>query len=84
MAVSQNVLGMNARNYLYIQKYNTPSGIKIADNKLLTKRLLTQSNLSTAKLLHVFDSRSSVRQFNWDSMPESGFVIKPEIGRAHV
>ncbi|MDP3982716.1 MAG: sugar-transfer associated ATP-grasp domain-containing protein [bacterium] len=82
MAVSQNVLGMNARNYLYIGRYNTPLGIKVADNKLLTKRLLAENNLPTAKLLHLFDSSNSVRNFDWSSLPDAGFVIKPARGYA--
>lgn len=82
MAVSKNVLGMNARNYLYINRYNTGSGIRIADNKLLTKRLLAEHNLPTSKLFHVFDTANSVRNFNWGSLPESGFVIKPSCGYA--
>jgi len=82
MAVSQNVLGMNARNYLYIGRYNTPAGIKIADNKLLTKRLLTENNLPTAKLLHIFNTRNSILNFDWSTLPESGFVLKPARGYA--
>lgn len=82
MAVSKNVLGMNARNYLYINRYNTRNGIRVADSKLLTKILLAEHNLPTFKLLHVFDTANSVRNFDWNNMPENGFVIKPSRGYA--
>jgi alpha-L-glutamate ligase-like protein len=79
MAISKTVLGMNARNFLYIRPYNKPSAKHLADDKLETKNLLLENNIPTPSLLATFYTRKSVRNFNWD-LPENGFVIKPARG----
>lgn len=79
MAVSKKVLGMNARNYLYIRRYNSANAKRIADDKLETKKLLIADNLATTNLLAAFYNREEIRDYNWD-LPEEGFVIKPARG----
>lgn len=79
MPISKNIMGMNARNYLYIKQYNLPSRIKIADDKLLTKELLTKNRIPTPDLLAAFHNRNEVYRFKW-KLPEHGFVIKPARG----
>ncbi len=79
MAISSEPLGMNARNFLFIRKYNSPSSKRIADNKLRTKRLLIGNKIPTTRLLKAFNSREAIREFSWD-LPESGFVVKPARG----
>lgn len=79
MAISSNPLGMNARNYLYIRKYNTLDAKKIADNKLRTKRLLISHKIPTTRLIKAFNTREAIRQFDWD-LPQEGFVVKPARG----
>lgn len=79
MAVSRSVLGMNARNFLYIRKYNPPRAKRIADNKLAAKRLFIRNGIPTAGLVTVFDSFQSVKKFSWN-LPENGFVVKPARG----
>jgi len=79
MAVSKSVLGMNARNFLYIRPFNKPSAKHIADDKLETKKVLLENNIPTPKLLATFYTRKTVRNFDWD-LPEDGFVIKPARG----
>jgi len=79
MAVSKSVLGMNARNFLYIRPYNKPSAKNVADDKLETKKRLLESNISTPSLLATFYRRKDVRDFDWN-LPENGFVIKPARG----
>lgn len=79
MAVSKSVLGMNARNFLYIRPFNKPSAKRIADDKLETKNVLLQHNIPTPDLLAAFTTRRSVRNFDWN-LPENGFVIKPARG----
>ena len=54
MAVSQALLGMNARNYLYIRKYNRRSQKLIADDKLLTKQRLLEHEVATNPILAHF------------------------------
>jgi alpha-L-glutamate ligase-like protein len=79
MPVSKSVLGMNARNFLYIRPYNMPSAKHIADDKLVSKNLLLENNIPTPSLLATFYTRKDVRSFDWD-LPEEGFVIKPARG----
>lgn len=79
MAVSRNVLGMNARNFLYIRKYNSLRSKRIADDKLETKRVLLKNKLPTPKLLSTFENREQIRDYKWN-LPADGFVIKPARG----
>src|SRR5260370_12003292 len=79
MAVSKSVLGMNARNFLYIRPFNKPSAKTIADDKLETKKVLIENDIPTPDLLAMFYTRKDVREFDWD-LPEDGFVIKPARG----
>lgn len=79
MPVSRNILGMNARNFLYIRRYNFKSAKQRADDKLATKRLLLKQNIPTPKLYATFENRSEILSYQWD-LPERGFVIKPARG----
>lgn len=72
---------MNARNFLYIRKYNKPSAKRLADDKLATKRRLLRYDIQTAKLLASFSNRTDILRFEWD-LPKDGFVIKPARGFA--
>lgn len=80
MAVSTNILGMNARNFLYIRKYNKPSAKMLADDKLATKKRLLKHGIATPPLLGTFYDRDEIRSFDWSSLPANGFVIKPARG----
>ncbi len=82
MAVSKNILGMNARNFLYIRKYNPGSAKKVADDKLEMKTRLLENDINTPDMFSVFYDRDSIRNFDWDSLPSRGFVIKPARGFA--
>ena len=79
MALSQNVLGMNARNYLYIRKFNRRKYKLIADDKLLTKQRLIKHSVPTTSLLASFTNLEQVRSFDWTTLPKS-FVLKPSHG----
>jgi alpha-L-glutamate ligase-like protein len=79
MAVSKSVLGMNARNFLYIRPFNKASAKHIADDKLETKKILLENDIPTPALLATFYTRKDARNFDWD-LPENGFVIKPARG----
>lgn len=79
MAVSQALLGMNARNYLYIRQYNSRKYKLIADDKLLTKQRLLQHDVATNPILAHFTTLQDVRRFDWTTLPKS-FVIKPAHG----
>jgi len=80
MPVSKNILGMNARNFLFVNKYNSSEAKKIADDKLETKKVLAKNGIPTPDLLQAFYSREALRSFDWTSLPTKGFVVKPARG----
>lgn len=80
MAISKKVLGMNARNFLYIRPYNKPSAKKVADDKLETKRVLLKRDIPTPRLISVFYNRVDVRNYDWNNLPSTGFAVKPSRG----
>lgn len=82
MAVSSDILGMNARNFLYIRRYNSTAAKKIADDKLEAKSILIQNGVKTPNLFSIFYDRDSIKNFSWKDLPARGFVIKPARGYA--
>jgi len=79
MAISQALLGMNARNYLYIRQLNRRSHKLVADDKLLTKQILLKNGVATDPILAHFKTLQDVRTFDWTSLP-TDFVLKPSHG----
>ena len=79
MPISRSVLGINARNYLYIRKYNRRKWKLVADDKLDTKKRLLDEGVPTPGLLAEFQTLQSARDFDWKSLPSS-FVLKPAHG----
>ncbi|MFW5703853.1 MAG: sugar-transfer associated ATP-grasp domain-containing protein [Patescibacteria group bacterium] len=71
---------MNARNFVYVSPYNTAHAKYVADDKLETKRLLLEHSISTPELMASFEDRNAIQAFDWDTLPERGFVIKPARG----
>lgn len=80
MAKATQILGLNARNQIYL-KLNTKKGRRIADSKLLTKKVLKRHKLPTPELLAVLKSPQEVISFNWSYLPDN-FVLKPVSGYA--
>ncbi|HLD60785.1 MAG TPA: tyrosine/phenylalanine carboxypeptidase domain-containing protein [Patescibacteria group bacterium] len=76
---ASGILGMNARNLLYIGRYNSKASKRFADDKLFTKNYLSSRGLGVAKIFHVIKNYNELRFFNPDSLPKS-FVIKPNRG----
>jgi alpha-L-glutamate ligase-like protein len=79
MGISKSILGMNARNFLYIRRYNSPFAKNRADDKLETKQLLIKNKLPTPEIIAKFLYPDDIKQFNWQ-LPADGFVIKPARG----
>lgn len=75
----RNILGMNARNLTYIRPNNLKRAKKLADNKLLSKKILYKNNLPVPKLIAEIKSQESLDSFDWCSLPNS-FVLKPNNG----
>jgi len=73
---AEKILGMNARNLLYIKPNNPRSAIRLADDKLATKRLLKKNKMPIVPLIDVFESIYDLEDFDWKTLPSS-FVVKP-------
>jgi len=73
------ILGINARNLLYIRPYNRKKEIKLADNKLRTKHFLSARGIPVPRLFGVIKTREEAENFDYNTLP-SNFVIKPNFG----
>jgi len=78
MITSVNVLGLNARNHLFLS-FNKKEGRRVADSKLLTKRILRRNHLPTPAILAIFRSPQDIVNFPWERLPDN-FVLKPSKG----
>jgi alpha-L-glutamate ligase-like protein len=75
---AKDILGLNARNILFISQYNRGKGKSIANHKLLTKSALQKAKLPIPKLYKVFRRFEEINKFDFiKKLPES-FVIKPD------
>ena len=75
------ILGMNARNLLYISRYNSAANKKFADDKIFTKQFLESRGVGVAKLYQVVKNQRQLTHDFFASLPET-FVIKPNRGFA--
>nr|WP_221797044.1 alpha-L-glutamate ligase-like protein [Oceanobacter mangrovi] len=74
------VLGMNARNRLYISRYNNRAFYPLVDNKLKTKRLAEQFDIPVPELIDVIESQHQVADLQRYLQLLNSFVIKPSKG----
>ncbi|MBU0981759.1 DUF1704 domain-containing protein [Patescibacteria group bacterium] len=81
MSILKNhgILGINARNYLYIRPYNKKKAIRLADDKLKTKQFLSARDISVPKLYAVIRNQEDLDKFDFSALPAS-FVLKPNLG----
>jgi alpha-L-glutamate ligase-like protein len=77
--INSEVLGLNRRNQEYVRPYNSPSAKAIADNKILTKRVLRKELIQTPEVYKLIRSKKQLEFLDWDTLPKS-FVIKPNKG----
>jgi alpha-L-glutamate ligase-like protein/uncharacterized protein (TIGR02421 family) len=73
------VLGMNARNLLYVSKFNPRESKRFADDKLMAKNFLESRGIGVAKMYHSLSSHTQLQNFDPKTLPSS-FVIKPNRG----
>lgn len=74
------VLGMNARNYNIIGKYNKRSLYPLVDDKVKTKSLANEIGINTPRLIGVIEVQHEVKNF-LDLLGEyKQFVVKPAQG----
>lgn len=75
----KGVLGLNERNLRYIRPYNSVASKRIADDKLLTKKILIDNGIPTPDLIGEIKSHKSLEKFNFSKLPGS-VVVKPKKG----
>lgn len=76
---SNEVLGLNRRNAIYMRPYNTLRAKRIADDKLLCKKILSRHNIPTAEIYKVIRNVKQLNTLKWEELPKS-FALKPNIG----
>ncbi len=73
------ILGLNARNLLYLRPYNPKKAVAFADDKMKTKAFLSARGIPTAKVYARIENREQLRHFNFASLPDE-CVLKPNYG----
>tara|TARA_Y100000031_G_scaffold157179_1_gene217255 strand:- start:9284 stop:11659 length:2376 start_codon:yes stop_codon:yes gene_type:complete len=73
------ILGINARNLLYIKPFNPKKAMAFADDKLKTKAFLMARGIPAAKIYARIESRQQLRQFDFKQLPDE-CVLKPNFG----
>ncbi len=73
------ILGMNARNLDYIRPYNRKKAKKLADDKILSKRMLKKAGIPVPRLLAKIRTVEELENFDWSLLP-AGFALKPNRG----
>lgn len=74
------VLGMNDRNYSVIAKYNKRSLYTLVDDKVKTKQLANNINISTPKMIGIIEHQYEVKNLLEIVKGYKTFVIKPAHG----
>ena len=80
MVLEKDILGMNARNQLFVP-LNPPRAAAICKSKYATKLLLQSKNIPTAQVYGVLGTQEDVEEFDWQKL-DKDFVIKPTNGHA--
>jgi alpha-L-glutamate ligase-like protein/uncharacterized protein (TIGR02421 family) len=76
---NHGVLGMNARNLLYIKPFNPRKAVAFADDKLKTKAFLAARGIPTARMYARIESRQQLKHFDFSALPDE-CVLKPNYG----
>ncbi|MGH1543594.1 MAG: alpha-L-glutamate ligase-like protein [Arenicella sp.] len=74
------LVGINKRNAGYTLAYNPRKLYPLVDNKLLTKQLALEAQLSVPELYGVIESPGQMKQLESMLEPYNDFVIKPAQG----
>jgi len=76
----KGIMGMNQRNSGYIGRYNPRRLYPLVDNKLKTKIIAREANVTTPALLGVISMQVEVEKVEQFIKDTAGFVIKPAKG----
>jgi len=74
-----SILGMNSRNLEYTRPFNLKRAKKIADDKLLSKKILRKNGVSVPALIAKIKNHDDLENFDWQTLPLS-FALKPTRG----
>ena len=74
------VLGINARNLHYIGKHNPAKAIRLADNKITAKIFLHERGIPVPATYASISSRTQLAAFDFSTIPDTTFIIKPARG----
>jgi alpha-L-glutamate ligase-like protein len=80
MVQTRDVLGMNARNQLFVP-LNSRKARSFCVSKYATKLLMESNNIPTAQVYGMLGTVEDVDEFDWKSLKQD-FVIKPTNGHA--
>ena len=73
------ILGLNARNLLYIKPFNPKKAVAFADDKLKTKMFLGSRGVPVARVYARIETRRQAREFDFSTLPDE-CVLKPNEG----
>lgn len=76
---NNGILGINRRNQEYIRPFNPYTLRVIADNKIITKRVLAKAGINSPTTFKVIRTKKQLANLDWNSLPKS-FVLKPNQG----
>lgn len=76
---NHGILGINARNLLFIRPFNKKKEIRFADDKLKTKHFLSAREIPVPRLYAAIHNLAELEKFDFSSLPDS-FVLKPNLG----
>ncbi|MDD5054796.1 MAG: DUF1704 domain-containing protein [Candidatus Peribacteraceae bacterium] len=76
---NRGVLGLNARNLLFIKPFNPRKAVAFADDKMKTKMFLSARGIPTAKVFARIETRRQLKLFDFSSLPDE-CVLKPNAG----
>lgn len=75
----KGILGLNARNLQYIRPYNKKKTIRLADDKIKTKKFLSARGIPVPKLFAAIRTKQELEKFDFNSLPNT-FILKPNHG----
>ena len=78
MSNYQNILGMNARNRIYVSQNSTETR-RICHSKLNTKLLMAEHGINTPQVYKIITEAHDIEEYNWSDLTDN-FVIKPGNG----
>ena len=78
--INGRVLGINSRNRDFVYRYNSKQNLRIASDKLETKKILSNSQVPVPETLGICKRYGDVEQFITRLEDQNEFVIKPNNG----